>query len=136
MEKTIENLRLQPQVRCLCSEEVALGTRIATFSYRKALDFPMFQKSWFAAEELLRSASKWVFIGYSLPAADYEFKYLLKRTQLSRQKQPGFIIVSGGTKGDVRRAYDNYHKFFGRTVNKLSFFSSGLTQEAVAAICR
>src|SRR3989442_4543596 len=78
VKKTIASLSLRPQVKCLCSEEVALGTRIATFSYRKALDFPMFQKSWFAAEELLRAADKWVFIGYSLPAADYEFNSLLK----------------------------------------------------------
>lgn len=46
---TVEKLRLQPQLKCICSDEVALGTRIATFSYRKALDFPMFQKSWLAA---------------------------------------------------------------------------------------
>lgn len=136
VETIIENLRLQPQVKCVCSEKVPLGTRIATFSYRKALDFPMFQKSWFAAEELLRSANKWVFIGYSLPAADYEFKYLLKRTQLCRPKQPEFIIVSGGSKTDVRRAYQNYRKFLGRTINKFNFFPSGLTQEAVNAICR
>jgi len=134
VEKTVADLLLQPQVKCLCSEKVDLGTRIATFSYRKALDFPMFQKSWSAAEKLLRSADTWVFIGYSLPAADYEFKYLLKRTQLSRKKQPEFIIVSGGNKVDVRRTYDNYHKFFGKTVNKSNFFSSGLTQDAVAAI--
>jgi len=51
------------ELRCTCPGDVPLGTRIATFSYRKALDFPMFQKSWFAAEELLRSARRWVFIG-------------------------------------------------------------------------
>jgi hypothetical protein len=126
----------QPRVQCLCSKNVPLGTRIATFSYRKALDFPMFQKSWFAAEELLRSASRWVFIGYSLPAADYEFKYLLKRTQLSRVKQPEFVVISGGNKADINRTYANYQKFFGRSIKKLMFFSAGLTVEAVAAICR
>jgi hypothetical protein len=44
----------------------------------------MFERSWLSAERLLRQAKKWVFIGYSLPAADYEFKHLLKRVQLSR----------------------------------------------------
>ena len=136
IEGAIKKLRFQPRVRCLCSEDVALGTRIATFSYRKALEFPMFQKSWFAAEELLRAADKWVFIGYSLPAADYEFKYLLKRTQLSRRRQPLFTVISGGTKDDVDAAYDNYQRFFGRAINKSGFFSSGLSQEAVTAICR
>jgi len=135
-KRTLGGLGSQLRVKCLCSEEVALGTRIATFSYRKALDFPMFQKSWLAAEELLRGADKWVFIGYSLPAADYEFKYLLKRTQLSRRTPPRFIVVSGGTKEDVVRACANYHKFFGKAINKRTFFPSGLTEDAVAAICR
>lgn len=93
----------------------------------------MLQKSWFAAEEILRAANRWVFIGYSLPAADYEFKYLLKRTQLSRSYEPQFIIISGGTKKDVRRTYDNYQRFFGRAVKKSHFFDSGLTREAIVA---
>jgi hypothetical protein len=62
----------------------ALGTRFATFSYRKALDFSMHERTWDATERLLQAAKTWVFIGYSLPAADYEFKLLLKRVQLSR----------------------------------------------------
>lgn len=135
VEATIDDLNERIRAKCPCSGSVPLGTRIATFSYRKALDFPMFQKSWFAAEELLRSADKWVFIGYSLPAADYEFKYLLKRTQLCRARKPEFVVVSGGSKRDVRRTYDNYRKFFGRSIKKLRFFSSGLTQESVDAIC-
>ena len=125
----------QQPLYCLCSTEVALGTRIATFSYRKALDFPMFQKSWFAAEELLRSAKRWVFIGYSLPPADYEFKYLLKRIQLSRTVKPEFIVITGGSRRDISRTYDNYQKFFGRSIRKkTTFFSAGLSQDALAAI--
>jgi hypothetical protein len=123
----------QTPVKCLCSSGVPLGTRIATFSFRKALEFPMFQRSWLAAEDLLRSASRWVFLGYSLPPADYEFKYLLKRTQLSRSRQPEVVIISGGSKREVRRTYVNYQKFFGRTVKRAHFFSSGLTREAISA---
>ncbi len=133
---TISDLRFRTKIKCQCSDNVALGTRIATFSYLKALDFPMFQKSWFAAEELLRAAQRWVFIGYSLPPADYEFKYLLKRTQLSRPKELEFVIISGGQKSEVRRTYDNYQRFFGRAVNKSCFFGSGLTQEAIIAACK
>jgi hypothetical protein len=113
-----------------------LGTRIATFSYRKALDFPMFQKSWLAAEELLRSASKWVSIGYSLPAADYEFKYLLKRTQLARKHQPEILVVSGGMSDGVRLTHANYRKFFGRSISNEGFFGLGLNDEVIAAIRR
>ena len=67
---------------------VLLGSRIATFSYRKALDSPILLKTWFFAEDLLREANNWVFIGYSLPEADCEFKYLLKQIELSRLKAP------------------------------------------------
>ena len=72
---------------CRSCPGVPLSTRLATFSYVKALDFPMFQRSWLSAERLLRDARKWVFIGCSLPAADYEFKYLLKRVQLARNSK-------------------------------------------------
>lgn len=132
-------MRLQevhPQVRCICSEKVALGVRIATFSYRKELDFPMFQKSWLAAEELLQSARKWVFIGYSLPAADYEFKYLLKRTQLSRRESPELVVITGGNENDAVQTLDNYRKFFGRAVHESNSFTHGLTPDAVAACCK
>jgi hypothetical protein len=96
----------------------------------------MFQKSWLAAEELLRLATRWVCIGYSLPAADYEFKYLLKRTQLSRRTPPEIVVVSGGTERDVRLTYENYRKLFGRSISKAGFFGAGLTDDAARAICR
>jgi hypothetical protein len=130
---TESDILRQTAVNCLCSKRVALGTRIATFSFRKALEFPMFQRSWLAAEDLLRTAGRWVFIGYSLPAADYEFKYLLKRTQLSRSREPEFVIVSGGEKKDLRRTYDNYQRFFGKSVKKTCFFEASLTRDAIVA---
>jgi hypothetical protein len=111
----------------------SLGTRFATFSYRKALDFPMFQKSWFSAERLLRNAKNWIFIGYSLPPADFEFKYLLKRVQLSRRDPPEFAVVSGGDLSSV--AYHHYQRFFGRRIQEnKNFFGHGLDKHALAHI--
>jgi hypothetical protein len=104
------------QWRCHRCEKVSLGTRIATFSYRKALDYPMFRTSWQAAERLLRNAQRWVFLGYSLPPADYEFKYLLKRVQLSRKSSPELILVAGGERSAAEKTRDNYQAFFGKTV--------------------
>ena len=98
--------------KCTFCKKVILSTRLATFSYRKALDFPMFQKSWFTAEYLLRRAETWAFIGYSLPPADYEFKYLLKRIQLSRRTPPRIVLVTGGTEASA--TYRNYERFFGQ----------------------
>lgn len=108
----------------------ALGTRFATFSFRKALDFPMHESSWRSAEHLLQAARTWVFIGYSLPAADYEFKHLLKRVQLSRREEPAIVVITGG-----RRANEtvlNYQKFFGPQIkaNNVSF-KDGLRNDAI-----
>lgn len=121
------------QWHCSRCERVCLATRIATFSYLKALDFPMFQSSWFSAEHLLRNARRWVFIGYSLPAADFEFKYLLKRIQTSRQNRPEIVLVTGGEDPDA--TYLNYQRFFGRIMDrKNGYFSDGLTPNAIDAI--
>jgi hypothetical protein len=116
-----------------CPEcEVRLTTRIARFSLLKALDFPMFQKSWFSAEQLLRESPKWVFIGYSLPTADFEFKYLLKRVQLSRTP-PEFVVITGGAAEQADVTYRNYQRFFGRSIRRddSGFFSERLSPTAI-----
>jgi hypothetical protein len=102
------------QYKCNRCQGVFLSTRIATFSYRKALDFPMFHRSWLYAEQLLRKADTWVFIGYSLPAADYEFKHLLKRIQLSKRRKIDFVVVTGGPIKMAEQTSSNYQKFFWR----------------------
>jgi NAD-dependent SIR2 family protein deacetylase len=118
---------------CIRCGADALGTRLATFSFEKALDFPMFQKSWFAAECLLRRARTWVFIGYSLPAADFEFKFLLKRIQLSRKQKPDFVLISKGEYADD--TFDHYQHFFGRGFRREeNFFADGITEVAIAHI--
>jgi NAD-dependent SIR2 family protein deacetylase len=118
---------------CTECESKALGTRLATFSFAKALEFPMFQKSWFTAERYLRESRTWVFIGYSLPAADFEFKFLLKRIQLSRVNQPKFIVISKGKYAE--KTYHQYQHFFGQGVNREeNFFDNGLTRVAVSHI--
>ena len=56
----------------------------------------------------------WIFVGYSLPAADYDFKYLLKKVQLSRPKLPDLVPITGGN--DADSTYRNHQKFFGRGI--------------------
>jgi len=120
---------------CGICRTVRLTTRLATFSYLKALDFPMFERSWQTAERLLRDAEKWVFIGYSLPAADYEFKFLLKRVQLARERPPEFVVITGGT--HTRDTYTNYQRFFGRAIKRrVNFFSRGLSDRSIMSAVR
>jgi hypothetical protein len=134
--KTLKLAHLEDCERwhCPVCAEVPLTTRIATFSFLKALDFPMFERSWVSAEHLLRQAKKWIFIGYSLPAADYEFKHLLKRVQLSRAEPPEFVVITGGTPEDTQYTYANYQRFFGRGIKRdENVFRDGLSKAAIKA---
>jgi hypothetical protein len=122
----------QERWSCAQCSSKSIGTRLATFSYLKALDFPMFQKSWFSAERILRNARTWIFIGYSLPAADFEFKFLLKRIQLARPEPPDFVVVSGGGRQVTRKTYEHYQRFFGRKIKwDKNFFRNGLDPIAI-----
>lgn len=52
---------------------------IITPTYAKIFDQPHIQTTWHNAYVELREASKIVFVGYSLPEADYHFRTLLRR---------------------------------------------------------
>jgi hypothetical protein len=119
---------------CAWCNEVPLGTRLATFSYRKSLDFPLFQKSWFLTEQFLRETDAWIFIGYSLPPADFEFKYLLKRVQVSRRTPPRLFVITGGDEASVERTKANYEKFFGRGIYGKAMFEHGIDSKAIAGL--
>ena len=82
---------------CKCS----LGTHIATFSYRKSFRTNYFSNAWNSAEQYLSEAKKWIFVGYSLPDADFEFKHILKCAQM-RGATPKEIHVV--VKSDIEAA--------------------------------
>ncbi len=118
---------LEPECpRCTAK---SLGTRFATFSYRKALDFPMHAASWRSAEELLKRAREWIFFGYSMPAADFEFKHLLKRVQLSHPLRPRITVITGGR--DAAATVARFTKFFGEVFGERSFFEHGMDAAAL-----
>jgi len=123
--------KARPRLSCpYCS--VDLSVRLATFSFQKALRTPMFESSWLGAEKALRDAKKWVFIGYSLPAADFEFKYLLKRVQLARAIPPELTVVTKAPDPVDSAALRSYRKFFGE--DSFTVFYKGLTQTAMTKI--
>jgi len=96
-----------------------LSTRLATFSYRKDFGQPFFQHAWFMSERILLEADEWVFIGYSLPEADYEFKHLLKRVQLVKNSDLKLKVV-------LKENADNYFKLFGSRLKIENVFLNGL----------
>lgn len=123
---------VRPGICPACSAQ-SLGTRFATFSYRKALDFSMHLATWHRAEEVLQEAENWVFVGYSMPPADYQFKHLLKRVQLSRRARPNIVLVTKASPGD--HTIDNYRRFFGRVAIPSSHIHrDGLTAQVVNAL--
>lgn len=114
---------------CPSCEAHALGTRFATFSYRKALDFPMHAASWRTAEAYLKKSVDWVFFGYSMPSADFEFKHLLKRVQLSETQRPRITVVTGGK--DAPATVERFDRFFGKVSGERFYFKDGLTPKVI-----
>lgn len=119
------------QPNCPHCRSQSLGTRIATFSFRKALDFPMHAATWSTAEAHLKRASHWVFFGYSMPAADFEFKYLLKRVQLTERTTPEITVITGGDPPAAQDTINRYKKFFGEVPGERHYFREGLTTEVI-----
>lgn len=120
-----------PRLKCPRCKDVDLSVRLATFSYQKAMRTPMFETSWLEAEKALRRAKKWVFIGYSLPQADFEFKYLLKRIQLARAKRPIIQVVSRSNDGSDETVL-RYKRLFGD--RNITFLGNGLSESNIESI--
>lgn len=120
-----------PTLRPSCPHCTAqsLGTRIATFSYRKALDFPMYGASWRTGESYLKDASHWVFFGYSMPSADFEFKHMLKRVQLTERLRPRITVITGGTVEAQLATKERFRKFFGDKPLERKYFDVAQTDE-------
>lgn len=104
-----------------------VSSHIATFSYRKSFRTHAYPSVWYHAEKLLSESSRWVFIGYSLPEADYELKHLLKAAHLrmlhrnSGEKRKVEVVVLNGPVTQRK-----YEKFFG--ADYVRCFQNGLNE--------
>ncbi|MEW6776530.1 MAG: hypothetical protein AB1405_09575, partial [Bdellovibrionota bacterium] len=100
-----------------------LGGRLATFSYRKFFAIPQFQALWDQASLALQDARLWLFVGYSMPEADYEFRHLLKSAQLAGKEWPPKInvIIKENLGGPIT---ERYLRFFG--LSDENIFNEGL----------
>jgi hypothetical protein len=95
-----------------------LAGRLATFSYRKAFSINQFQTIWDRAYSALARADRWLFVGYSMPDADFEFKHLLKAAQLARP-QPSALSMDAVVMNDDDAA-KRYEGFFGKRIGDVS----------------
>lgn len=106
--------KLNNEEKCMICNDV-VSSHIATFSYRKSFRTNSFANVWNNAENSLSLADKWVFIGYSLPDADYEFKHLLKIAELKLKhlnRKPVIDIVLLNSDKTI----DKYKGFFGKDI--------------------
>jgi NAD-dependent SIR2 family protein deacetylase len=94
--------------------QIALSSRVATFSYAKVLNFVHFLSIWDDAFTVLRNARHWVFVGYSLPEADFQLRHLLKAAQLGRA-EPSEVKVTVVTNQDPS-TIERFQRFFGASV--------------------
>jgi NAD-dependent SIR2 family protein deacetylase len=119
-------IQLLPTEReCHCCK-CAVGPHIATFSYKKSFRTHAFSSSWMAAEQILDQADNWIFIGYSLPDADYEFKHLLKSSQLKLSSTGKYTKHINVVLYHDDKAQFRYETLFGK--GKINIFQDGLTE--------
>lgn len=94
-----------------------VGPHIATFSYRKSFRSAALTRSWATAEEKLTAANRWLFIGYSLPQADYEFVHLLKTAELKLARQHLRPIKIDVVVRNDDQAESRFRQVFGSAIN-------------------
>lgn len=116
-------LGINPSSRSCPLCHFMVSSHIATFSYRKSFRTHAYASVWHAAEQMLAHADRWIFVGYSLPSADYELKHLLKVAQLSlAHKRARKLSIDVVVKGDDARR--DYQGFLG--LDGFGYFSGGL----------
>ena len=112
-------VRRQPKDtrRCAWCQNKLAG-RLVTFSYRKAFSINQFQTIWDRAHSALARANRWLFVGYSMPDADFEFKHLLKAAQLARPKSSDLAMRAVVKDDEV--AEERYQRYFGNRIGTVS----------------
>ena len=68
------------QCHCKASNGPLLQAEIITPTMMKTINSQLYNNLWSAAKRDLMSATRVIFIGYSLPIADFELRYLLQRS--------------------------------------------------------
>lgn len=102
-------------IRIICNScDSPISARIATFSLAKAMDYFQFQNVWDEARTSLREAERWVFIGYSLPEADFEVKHLLKTSQLASRANGGHGPKISCVALNDTNTINRFRSFFGK----------------------
>lgn len=124
-KKFDEAISIPPRIReCRFCKNI-VSPHIETFSYRKSFRTPAYSSIWHDAENFLSDSSRWIFIGYSLPEADYEFKHLLKSAQLKKSHLSSIRNKSiEAVALNDEQVHRKFKKFFGYKLGR--FYNDGL----------
>lgn len=114
----------QREKKCKVCGFNSIASHIASFSYRKSFRTAAYSTIWYEAENILANADKWIFIGYSMPEADFELKHLIKSAEL-RMKHKNFKREIDVVIYKDPNAKSKFEKFFGG--QNLSIFENGLS---------
>lgn len=105
--------------QCWACSRAALEHVLVHPSYFRTYDDPLIRLIWGRCHEELVRADRWVFIGYSLPAADVHFRQLLRdclRERDHRKFDTDVVLVDRGPTSDApfQRAVQTYSIMFER----------------------
>lgn len=113
----------------ICNNSVS--SHIATFSYRKSFRTNAYPAIWSEAENILATSSHWIFIGYSLPEADFELKHLIKSAEL-RLRHKGLKRKIDVVIYNDKNTKAKFENFFG--IENLNIFDKGLKNYVASKI--
>ncbi|HHV29067.1 hypothetical protein [Acetivibrio mesophilus] len=123
--KGVSDKELLEELPCfICGD--AVSAHIATQNYRKSFRANSYPNIWGEAEDMLTNSEKWVFIGYSLPQADYEFKHLLKICELKLRHRKDRRLSIDVVLLNSETATMKYQSFFGNKINRI--FNGGIQE--------
>ena len=105
--------------KCIRCGEITVPI-IVPPTYFKDMSNVFLSNVWNESEKALRESDILIFCGYSFPESDIHIKYIIKRVQTSRKKQPLKIMVFNNHEGkkdfSLRREEDRYKRFLGDDV--------------------
>ncbi len=84
-------------------------------TFFKVMSNHFLEQIWYKSDELLRTAKRIIFCGYSFPDADIHIKYLLKRAELFTRKGFEVLVINAPSDQTPEVAIDEakrYKRFF------------------------
>lgn len=112
-EKSVSSIADVPRDCKYCLTEMIPIIIPPTFF--KVMSNHFLQQIWREAEDILMTANRIVFCGYSFPDADIHIKYLLKRVEVNRTATPNIYVFNNhaGKADSVKeQEKDRYERFF------------------------